>query len=232
MTVYTCSLGDTSPLPPAPEDGDRVAFVDGDMEANGWTLVRVPQSQNPRLACRRLKTAPHLLFPGRKTLWVDASYHVSAPVEAIALFARGAEFAAFRHASRRNCYEEARRVMQRQLSAPAAVKGMMRRFEEDGFHSDTLTCGGFIYRRPTQLVADHAEEWWSQISQCSWRDQLSVDYAAWKSGMPIYYFPGVPSRNCFADYHPYEQGWKSQGLMPANTPLEDDWLDRVLKILQ
>jgi hypothetical protein len=233
VIVYTCSLGeDTSPLLPAPEDARCIAFVDNDVEdALGWDLVRVPASENPRLACRRLKTAPHILFPGEATLWVDAAYRITAPVEAIALFARGAEFAAFKHSARKNCYEESRRVMQRQLCSPSAVKGMMRRYEADSFCPQHLTCGGFLYRRHTPLAVRQAEVWWSQISECSWRDQLSIDYAAWKAGLDIFHLPGSSTGNVFAIHHSHRAAWKVAGHTPHEQPLEDDWFKRVLKIV-
>jgi hypothetical protein len=54
---------------------------------------------------------------------------------------------------------------------------------------------GCLLRRNTSKVIDFNNIWWDEIQTNSIRDQISVQYASWKSGVHINSFPGTNSMN-------------------------------------
>src|SRR5262249_39834322 len=46
-----------------------------------------------------------------------------------------------------------------------------------------LTANGVLLRRHSKPIRQLGEQWWREIHQGSWRDQLSLGYVAWKLGL-------------------------------------------------
>ena len=75
----------------------------------------------------------------------------------------------------------------------------MQNYEYAGFpRNNGLITGMVILRRHNHLdCVKVMEQWWSEISYNSKRDQLSFNYSAWKKGVKINYLPGDSRNNDF-----------------------------------
>jgi O-antigen biosynthesis protein len=169
---------------------DYVCFSDRQIPESGAWQVRSLDyfDSSPRRMARYAKLHPHRYFPDYEwSLWVDG--RVAPRIDPLSLTQRqgdGALFA-FHHPDRSNPYDEATEVIRLQLDRKETVEAQMNRYEEQGFRSDVLLheTNVLLRRHMSPSVIHQSHLWWSEIERGSIRDQLSFDYAAWKTGVEI-----------------------------------------------
>ena len=189
MIVYTAIFGGHDGLKPLPVGVHGVCFSDAPLAAQGWDVRPAAYADaDPRLRARHHKAMAHELFPGEDTLWIDGSVTLRSmpPV---------AEFAAFRHSCGTGSAEaEIQACSNRKKLTPhgvASAYAMLAEwkalgFPDDGGHPET----GVLVRQDTERVRAFNALWWELIQQCP-RDQISCDYARWKTGLPWTAMPGT-----------------------------------------
>lgn len=207
IIVATALIGETESLPAAPRypGGEFVAY--SDRPCDGWRVV-VPPEGYARQAARRAKMAVLDDFPGAQwSIWLDASFDLLVdPVELVAAaIATGCDVAAFRHPDRSRICDEAREVIRLGLAPKDCVERQIEAYRLAGFDTEAgpqraLTTTGLLVRRHTPAVRYFTARWREEIELHTLRDQLSVDYAAWRAGMTIGYLPGHYRDNRFARY--------------------------------
>ena len=215
--VYTASIGDTDQLKtPMYVDPawQYVAFTDNpDVRSNVWDVRVVDAPQEPveraRLS-RWYKMSGHELFPGVEySLWLDAAFTLAASPRMVVDAMGDADMAAFLHPSRDNIEDEARRVVQLGYDTEDVVMRQVQHYRAEGFTwRSGITVGSFQMRRHSKRMARFLSTWRDQVRRWSWRDQLSVDYAAWVARIAIHYLPGNDRyANPYARWHPYDPPW-------------------------
>jgi hypothetical protein len=85
------------------------------------------------------------------------------------------------------------------------VNRQIRAYQDEGFDTDAepqrvITTGGLLVRMPSLSVRDFNRLWLEQIHRYTMRDQLSIDYCAWKLGLRIGHLQGVYTANPYALY--------------------------------
>jgi hypothetical protein len=75
---------------------------------------------------------------------------------------------------------------------PVVISKQMQHYEYAGFpYNNGLITGMVILRKHNDPDCIKVmEQWWSEISYNSKRDQLSFNYSAWKHGVNFNYLPG------------------------------------------
>jgi hypothetical protein len=75
---------------------------------------------------------------------------------------------------------------------PRKINMQMTRYQSAGYPSNNgLITGMIIVRRHNQLdCIETMEDWWTEISYYSKRDQLSFNYCAWKNDLHFNYISG------------------------------------------
>ena len=208
MIVYTTVLGKTKPLfePACKTRWRLVCFTDQPLRSRRWDIIQVPPQDKPTRECRRLKLLPHVAFPeARISLWIDCSFTLRMPPEKIAARHRG-DFAAFVHPRRQRITDEAEAIISSAKGEPAAVRAQLAAYQADGWDTDdnpqqVIHNGGFLLRRHTPATIAHAERWHDEVTRHTLRDQMSIDYAAHKTGLVIDDLPGTVNRNNYAKLH-------------------------------
>lgn len=209
IVVVTALIGPTESAPPAKEGIPGTRFVAyADREVPGWTQREAPKGY-PRQAARRAKMVVLDDFPREQwSIWIDASFDLIAdPREVIIAAAMtGCDVVAFRHPDRCRIKDEGREVVKQGLAPKDLVHRQLESYRLAGFDRDdnpqkALTTTGFLVRRHTDAAHAFTRRWHDEIEHWTIRDQLSVDYAAWRTGVEIGYFHGHYRDNAFARYN-------------------------------
>lgn len=206
IVVATALIGPTESVgrPPVVGPGVRcVCYTDRDVQV--WERLAPPDGY-PRLAARRAKMRVLDDFPDAEwSIWMDAAFDMIRPPQDLvaAAIATGCDVAAFRHHDRDRLRDEAREVIRLGFAPADLVRRQVEAYRLAGFDTDenpqtVLTTTGLLVRRHTPAV-QHAftRRWLDEIERWTIRDQLSVDYTAWRTGVEIGYLPGQYHNNAF-----------------------------------
>lgn len=195
LTVYTACFGGYDVIRPLRAEGatgsaaEFIMFTDQEhVDAAGWHVVTVPADigDDPRRAARLFKTLPHRIMPAADVwIWHDANVQLLVTPEALVESWLGdGDLAVPRHPSRNCAYDEANACRRKHKGDPNVIVAQMKAYEAEGFPRFAgLAETRVVIRRNTETVALFNEIWWSQIEQYSERDQLSFNYALWKSSL-------------------------------------------------
>ncbi len=174
--------------------GVRAICVTDGYAVEGWQIRALSgvSELSPRLKNRYVKVLIHKFADSDIVLYVDGSFQIVCDPTDWALTVLGSsDFAAFAHPSRRCAYDEAAACIKADRGDPNAILRQMSRYRAEGFPVRAgLHAGGILIRRMTPQVRDFGEAWWKEIRKGSERDQLSLSYVAWKTGMRIRTIPG------------------------------------------
>lgn len=204
IVVYTTIFGGSDSLKAAPSGASRcVCFVDDPGiymgQTRGWELVQ-HQAANPRREAWHLRCIPHELFPdARKTVWVDASFTLT-DLPKLLLDSSGHPLSGLLHHARRSCFEEGYEIVRVGQASEADVAPQLAGYlATAGFVPSTLTISCILVRENTPAVTAFNELWDAEIQQhLGDNTQLSLDYAAWKTGIGVHHLHGVRKNNPYA----------------------------------
>jgi hypothetical protein len=157
---------------------DRVA-------APGWRVIKV-KAANPRLEARRIKTLALELVEADTVLWVDGRIVVrDRPIrylleEALA----NAEIAAYPHPWRDCAYSEAEECARLKRAPADALSRQTAAYREAGLPAHWgLRNTMVLARRNTPAMREFGRAWWQEIETHTVRDQVSLPYLLWRSGL-------------------------------------------------
>jgi len=199
IVVYTCIVGAYDNLNPLEdEEGVRyVCFTDqpGPLPPpwEARPLQAPEEARTNRLVNRYHKLHPHVLFPeATRSVYIDGNLTFAGSFAAVAkcLDQHGLGFAAFSHPwSPHSLADEVEACIRHGKfthSDQQAVSRQLAKFDEEGMpRADTIPAGYFLARSHSQpLLAVCMQEWWEQLLGFTGRDQVSLPYALWKSGIP------------------------------------------------
>jgi hypothetical protein len=198
VTVFTSVLGRTDPLRPCQRiPGVRyLVFADRPVRVEPYDCIPYDcEPHGPRLASRRLKIlADHpLLADSPITLWHDAAFQLRCNPATVAETAlTGSDVVAFRHPHRNHIADEAVEIARLGYMPAPVLQEQVAAYRAAGFteHQTAITSTGFCFRRRTSAVEAWQRVWWAEVARWGWRDQMSVDYALWRTGVTVRYIPG------------------------------------------
>lgn len=191
MAVYTAIVGsyDYYDFPPVGHY-DRILFTD-DPGKLLYSPVELPESwrrlDNARRA-RFFKMSPHRVLGAYPiTLWIDGSVRYSELTDAHRLAQESlqdADIALFRHPDCSCAYTMAAICQELKLDDSGVIQRQVDRYRAEGMPANGGLCmGGIVFRRNTPEVRQFNELWWSEVQSGSRRDQISLAYALWKTGI-------------------------------------------------
>lgn len=202
LVVYTALFGDGS----RDRLGDVRAFSAhtrfvcytdvANLAMPGWGAVLVAKQADPRRAARQIKICPPLWDeeePPVWTMWLDASLTPRVDPHSIVRNHCRAyqDMVLFKHTERDCAYEEHEACHALKLDDPAVMAMQMARYQTWGFpRKFGLAETGVVLRRTCATTRAHADAWLDELARGSVRDQLSFDYACWKTSTTYGHFPG------------------------------------------
>lgn len=199
ITVFTTVIGKTDALhePKCETDVRFVCFTDNPIKSDRWEIVKIRKPRNPLRTSRLMKIESHLSVDTEYSLWVDANFSVMTdPVE---LIGRG-DFVNFRHPDRTTITQEAEVIERLGYASKDALTKQLDEYHAAGFDIPQnpqmeLSANGVIWRRHTWDVIALNKLWASEVKKHTLRDQMSVDYCAWKLGFKLNHWRGHYARH-------------------------------------
>jgi hypothetical protein len=159
-----------------------------------WRQEIVEAEYGNRLTARYYKLLPHRSFPDADvSIWVDGNVRLRVSPKTLVKnhLPKGFDLASFAHPDRACLYEEAEFCAKKGKGKKSDILEQTRYYREQGmppgFGLVETKC---VIRRHTQQMADFNELWWEQLSEYSVRDQISLPYVGWETGVKMSVIPG------------------------------------------
>lgn len=192
--VYTAVAGGYDRVASPDSQGSEAAFVcfttGFPLPSDPWHAVMVDfQYRSDRRLAKIFKLFPHLLFPDvQYSLWIDGNVKCKiSPVDLVDEYLRntGMGLACLRHNKRGCLYDEAEECIRAGKDDESVILRQIRAYEKEGYpHGRGLIQGRVLLRdHYDPLVSRTMDVWWDEVDRGSERDQISFNYAAWKSGL-------------------------------------------------
>jgi len=193
IVVYTAIMGgyDSLIIPQFVDpDIDYVCFTDGTLDGHGLWQIRKPPyiDQDKTRMARYVKTHPINLFPEhRVAIWIDANILVKGNLKRYvqAVLDSGRELGVIPHPFRDCTYDEAKACRFYNRDSHDSINLQMDYYRSLQFpeHFGLFETGVLVAVLQSETVREFFRIWWEQIRKFSKRDQLSVGYAMWNSGI-------------------------------------------------
>ena len=214
IVVYTAIFGNYDGLIPQPElEGvDFICFTDQELSAKPWRVIKVepPVHGDNTRSARYYKILPHKVLPAQYDLsvWMDGNFIINQPIsEFVTTKLQDKAMWVFNHASGpigHDCpYVEKDNIVSHFHKKTilkddlAVMDKQMEGYLAEGFPKSggLLSSGVLLRRHKVAAVIETMELWWHEVKNKSKRDQLSFNYAAWKTGLKFGYIQLDVKRN-------------------------------------
>lgn len=210
ITVYTVSTGRRSEVrPPAlrvpPQDAKHRIFVDSGTAPAPWRCTTLDVSLGNQRASRLPKILAHQYLPDAEySIYHDASFTLRVhPREVIAALPPDKDIAFHLHPCRTCLYQECEVLIREKIGTRALVEAQRDKYHAAGMPENfgLLACG-LIVRRHTPALIEFEKLWWDEFIHGCERDQVSMPFAMWKTGLAVGILPGSHVyRSPFMEYH-------------------------------
>lgn len=208
--VYTAIFGGKDNLIEpkfVPKDFDFVCFTDSDFKSNVWQIRKMePTHNDPVRSAKIFKILPHRYLPEYEySIWIDGNILLRNDVNKLIMHKKDIAFYDHKNIKKdsRDCiYKEAEIIYQMNKMGKykddfRIIEKQINKYKKEGYPANNgLISGMIIFRRHNKpKVIKVMNDWWSEISENSRRDQISFNYVAWKNNFSINYIKGDSTNN-------------------------------------
>ena len=176
--IYTVITGgyDTVVNAPRYKGWDNVLFCDEYIDSKGWDLEKIDKSNNPAVLSRKIKMLSHKhLSEYDLVCYVDGNQRLlKEPLH---------EPIWFRHSRRKNIYEEARQLIINGRYTAQEINAHIRYFIDQDYKDRGLYLNGYFVRDHSPEINKLHEVWYEETTKYSHRDQLTLPFAIFKTGV-------------------------------------------------
>lgn len=208
-----------------PKGFDFVCFTDNKyLESENWSIrVVEPVLKDPVRNARYYKIMAHKVLPEyEQSVWIDGNMVVKGNVEVwVNQYLSVHDFATFDHSKQkrrflkifwiqdkklgRDCvYDEYEALLSRTkkgmyMDDIKTMEVQISRYKNEGYlKHNGLAVTMILLRNHNKInVIEIDEAWWKELEHGSRRDQLSLNYVAWKQNFPLVYISGDPRYNSY-----------------------------------
>lgn len=196
ICVYTCITGNYDNLHEIknPEKNiDYYCFTNNKkLKSKTWKIVYVQDNNldNCRLA-RKIKILGHPIINKYDiTVWNDADVIWQKNIsEFVDKYFKNTNFAIFSHHARKNIYDEAIICLRLRKDTKENIIKILDFYKSINYPDDNGLCEStvFIKNPKDPQVTKTMQIWFDMIKKYSRRDQLSFNYAVWKTNLKVNY---------------------------------------------
>ena len=188
LTVYTAIFGEYDSLK-EPLFNDRninyTCFTDSDLDSKNWKIIKVnPDQATSRRQARKIKILSHKHVKGDLTLWIDGTKYIKCnPIPYVKSILNTPDIYAPRHPIRNCLYDEADRCVEVGKAESIVARMQVDKYKNEGYPSNNgLVHTTVLLRRNTVATRAFERQWWNELNWYTDRDQISFNYAIWKTG--------------------------------------------------
>lgn len=185
--IYTTIIGNYDNIPKLrvkkEENWDYICFTDNkDLKSDVWEIVYVENNGNSQLENSRLsryfKTNYYNYLSSYTTiLYVDARIKIVGNINNYLKYLTGYDIVFNKHPEANNIEEEMGRVLKGKLEKKEVIDKIKKRYEDFNYKYDNgLFVGGFLLYKNNEKTLKFFKEWWYEIKNYSYRDQLSLNF--------------------------------------------------------
>ena len=196
--VYTCISGQYDILKDPlfiSKDVDYVCFTDQPFYSEVWQIKPIPEELNDLSQVKKqrcIKINPHKFLPEYDTsVWVDGNITPIGDMNDLIskLKWNKSSITIPRHPIRRCTYDEGNACIQLGKESREVVINQLNKYKQEGLPINVgMVQSGIIIRKHNDknciLLMN---KWWEELEANSCRDQLSFNYAAWKTKVVFNY---------------------------------------------
>ncbi len=188
---------------------DYVCFTDKANIATGVWEPRIVDEyeMSPKLMSGKIKTNPHILFPEYDySIWIDGNIQITEdPRQLINKYLSKTPVAVPSHPKRDCIYQEGNACMDGNKADQEKIRKQLSQYQKEGFPqnyglSETRV---LIRDHNDSKVIDCMEIWWEEYRKGAERDQLSFEFAIWKSGLEYNQIDSNSNTNPIYLRHPH-----------------------------
>lgn len=157
---------------------------------SGWTLHVIEKKANETNIeyNRKYKILVQTLFEHYDiSVYIDANISVVNDIsDLVSVFNDEIKsIALYKHPVRSSIYDEAEEIKKIGYDYSFNIDRQMNRYKRDRFESNELYEANIIFRKRNKVVFDTMKLWWHEFSCGVKRDQLSLTYCCYKTGLDI-----------------------------------------------
>jgi len=188
--LYTCIVGKVDNYPEIeeiPKGWDLKCFTSEDLKPNKtWETVKIKREYLNQKDCRNIKVNAHKhLEDYDHSVWIDANVKLLKGWSKIAdQCFKESNMVFLCHPERvRGPYAEASRCLSLKKDVHKRIDPQVAFYQKEGLPSFyPLSATGILIRNHNN-IKEFLDVWWEQIRKYSYRDQISLCYAKWKTGI-------------------------------------------------
>ena len=180
--IYSVITNGYDRLPNAPryEGWDTIMFIDDKPENNkGWEIRVIGKSKKPVLQSREYKILSHVHLPEYDMVcYVDANQKM--------LQAPSDHPIRFYHPKRQDIFQEAAQIIKNGRFPAEEINEQISYYIKQGYRDQGLFLNGYSVRsnRDERINRLH-DVWYEETARFTPRDQLSLPYAIYKTGIKL-----------------------------------------------
>lgn len=163
---------------------DFICFTnDISLSSSFWKIIYI--NKQSRHLQREIKIKAHEYLPDYDfTIYVDGSAVIKRDLSQLEMLIGKSDILFVKHHKRTCLYDEEKAIHEFRKDIPLITNPQIEKYRSEGMPVQFgmyQTC--LIARRKTKEVEAFCNLWWHEVENHSHRDQLSVMYAQWKTGI-------------------------------------------------
>lgn len=185
--IYTTIIGDYDNLPKLSvnkeKNWDYICFTDNKkLKSDVWKIIYVENNSNTQLENSRLsryyKTNYYQYLSSYiNLLYVDAKIKIVGNINEYLKNLNNYDIVFNKHPEANNIKEEMKRVLSGKLEKKSVVETVKKRYEEVGYkYNNGQFVGKFLLYKNNERTIKFFKEWWYEIENYSYPDQLSLNF--------------------------------------------------------
>lgn len=162
------------------EGWEYVCISDRPRESKTWQIkvVDIEDVCDSRKA-RLVLTCPFIFIDYDLVLSIGGQIQVQCDLNEY----QGHEFTVLKHPHRDCVYQEAEACIKRKKDSAKIISKQVAKYRREKYPENAgMIATGLMIRKNTKQINDFCFKWYQELSQNSFRDQLSFNFVAWKEG--------------------------------------------------
>ncbi|MCD7782113.1 MAG: glycosyltransferase, partial [Methanosphaera sp.] len=190
IAVYTAISGDYDEIVTPThieEDFDYICFTDNpNLVSDFWDIRPMEELDLDEIRkARRYKVLPHkYLDEYDYSIWIDGNFDITGSLkDYIHEYSRNHKLLAIKHEDRDCIYDEMEACLELEKDTRETMESQINKYKSEGYpEHNGLVASGILFRdHHDRDVIKVMEDWYQEIVNHSYRDQLSFNYVCWKN---------------------------------------------------